>query len=86
MRCHLCPVFVGALGGLLMMAKQSVEEHWRVDNALGAILVYLSTEVSGRLAVALFGYIDTVVHNSGLVWTEQLSRAEWSPLGRLSRC
>ena len=57
--CHavngLSAVIIGAVGGLVMMAVDSLLLRFRIDDAVGAVPVHLGAGVWGTLAVALFG-------------------------------
>lgn len=46
---------IGAIGGLVMLIVDTLLEHFRIDDAVGAIPVHLGAGIWGTLAVAFFG-------------------------------
>lgn len=50
--------FIGAVGGLVMLATDRLLIHFRIDDAIGAIPVHLGAGIWGTLAVGLFGDLD----------------------------
>lgn len=48
-------VIIGAVAGAVMLAADRLLEHFRVDDAVGAIPVHLAAGVWGTLAVGFFG-------------------------------
>ncbi|MDA0242607.1 MAG: ammonium transporter [Chloroflexi bacterium] len=50
--------FIGAVGGLIMVAATHALERWRIDDAIGAVPVHLAAGIWGTLAVGLFGQTD----------------------------
>ncbi|OQW93493.1 MAG: ammonium transporter [Beggiatoa sp. IS2] len=56
--CHavtaLAALFIGAIGGILMIATKYLLNHWRIDDAVDAIPVHAAGGIWGTLAVAFF--------------------------------
>lgn len=63
-------VVIGAVGGMAMLMTESLLEHLRIDDAVGAIPVHLGAGVWGTLAVAVFG--NPILINTGLNSIQQL--------------
>ncbi|MCB9076821.1 MAG: ammonium transporter [Anaerolineaceae bacterium] len=63
-------VLIGIIGGWVMIAADRLLEHYRVDDAVGAIPVHLAAGIWGTLAVALFGQPDLL--GTGLGFWAQL--------------
>ncbi|MCS6960552.1 MAG: ammonium transporter [Pseudanabaenaceae cyanobacterium SKYGB_i_bin29] len=60
---------IGAIGAAVMVLVADLLEHYRIDDAVGAIPVHLGAGVWGTLALPLFG--DREVINTGLsVWQQ----------------
>jgi ammonium transporter len=72
--CHAvsaaAAVFIGAIGGLVMIGASLLLERARIDDAVGAIPAHLSAGIWGTLAVAFFGHPDLL--GTGLSRGEQL--------------
>jgi Amt family ammonium transporter len=63
-------LLIGAVGGVLMLACDSLLVRLRIDDAVGAIPVHLAAGVWGTLAVGLFG--DPQLLGTGLSWAAQV--------------
>ncbi len=61
---------VGATGGVMVLIGQKVLDHFRIDDAVGAVPVHLFAGVWGTLCVALFG--DVSLFGTGLDRWQQL--------------
>ncbi len=61
---------IGAIGGLVMIAVDSLLLRLQMDDAVGAIPVHLGAGVWGTLAVGIFG--DTSLLGTGLSRSEQI--------------
>ncbi len=48
-------VAIGGIAGLVMLGVEHLLEHYRIDDAVGAVPVHLGAGIWGTLAVALFG-------------------------------
>src|SRR5690606_31167260 len=53
-------LITGAIGGVVMMAAESLLRRWRIDDAVGAVPVHLAAGIWGTLAVALFGDLNAL--------------------------
>ena len=62
--------FIGAIGGLVMLATTHLLAQWRIDDAVGAIPVHLGAGIWGTLAVGLFGQLPLL--GTGLGRGEQI--------------
>ena len=47
-------VIIGAIGGLIMMGTTRLLEHFKIDDAIGAVPAHLTPGIWGTLAVAFF--------------------------------
>jgi Amt family ammonium transporter len=63
-------VIIGMVGGAVMLLVDQLLEHFRIDDAVGAIPVHLGAGVWGTLAVALFGQPELL--GAGLSFGMQL--------------
>ena len=63
-------IIIGGVGGILMLFAESLLEHWRIDDAIGAFPVHGAAGVWGTVAVALFG--DPTILGTGLSRFDQL--------------
>ena len=51
-------LFIGAIGGLLMILTDMTLSKWHIDDAIGAIPVHLGAGIWGTVAVALFSDLE----------------------------
>jgi len=66
-------VFIGAVGGLAMLAVEHLLERWRIDDAIGAVGVHAGAGIWGTLAVGLFGrpeILGTGLGRGAQVWAQ----------------
>ena len=63
-------VFIGFVGGAVMLLATFLLEKLRIDDAVGAIPVHLGAGIWGTLSVALFG--NPTILSTGLSMTDQL--------------
>ncbi|MCB0222365.1 MAG: response regulator, partial [Anaerolineae bacterium] len=63
-------VLIGVIGGWVMIGADRLLEHYRIDDAVGAIPVHLAAGIWGTLAVAFFGHPDLL--GTGLDFWAQL--------------
>lgn len=63
-------ILIGGIGGLVMMAADTLLLRLRIDDAVGAVPVHLAAGIWGTLAVALFGDPDVLA--TGLDRYDQL--------------
>ncbi|OQW91552.1 MAG: ammonium transporter, partial [Beggiatoa sp. IS2] len=60
--CHAvspsAALFIGAMGGILMISVKYLLNRWQIDDAVDAIPVHVGAGVWGTLAVALFASTD----------------------------
>ncbi len=63
-------VIIGVVGGVVMVGAEVLLERCRIDDAVGAVPVHLAAGIWGTIAVALFGDLDRLGTNLGLM--EQL--------------
>lgn len=63
-------VFIGAIGGVVMLASQYLMNKARIDDAVGAVPVHLVAGAWGTIALALFGQPELI--GTGLSVTQQL--------------
>ena len=63
-------VFIGAVGGLIMLGCEALLERYKIDDAVGAIPVHLGAGAWGTLAVGIFG--DPALLGTGLGRIEQI--------------
>ncbi|MCC5843393.1 MAG: ammonium transporter [Verrucomicrobia bacterium] len=50
----LAAIIIGAVGGLIMLVTTRVLEHFKIDDAIGAVPAHLTPGIWGTLAAALF--------------------------------
>ncbi len=62
-------IAIGAVGAVVMFIGESLLEHWRIDDVVGAVPVHACAGVWGTLAVAIFGNPDVLGTN--LDWFNQ---------------
>jgi ammonium transporter len=64
--CHAVSAFdaviIGGIGGAVMLGCDWLLEHFRIDDAVGAVPVHLGAGIWGTLAVAIFGDLDILGH------------------------
>lgn len=53
-------VLIGCIGSICMIIITRLLEHYRIDDAIGAIPVHLGAGIWGTLAVGIFGSLDTL--------------------------
>jgi Amt family ammonium transporter len=63
-------LFIGAVGGLIMLAVDYLLLHLRIDDAVSAIPVHLGAGIWGTLCAGLFG--DPALLGTGLSWGAQV--------------
>ena len=63
-------IFIGAIGGLIMLGVSKFLEKCKIDDAVGAIPVHLGAGIWGTLAVGIFGKPEFL--HTGLSQAEQL--------------
>ena len=63
----LLAVFVGAIGGGLVVVAVPILDRLRIDDVVGAIPVHLVAGIWGTLAVGLFGGGDLLVQLTGIL-------------------
>ena len=66
----LSAIFVGAIGGLVMLIFELLLEHMQIDDAVNAVPVHLGGGIWGTLAVVLFA--DSGGSGTNLSWLNQL--------------
>ena len=62
---------IGLVGGMIVIGVEELLEHYRIDDAVGAIPVHLGAGIWGTLAVGLYGDLDIL--GTGLTRMEQVS-------------
>lgn len=72
--CHAVSLreaaLIGELGAWVMLGVDYLLEHFKVDDAVGAIQVHLGAGIWGTLALGIFG--DLSILNTGLSRSEQI--------------
>jgi Amt family ammonium transporter len=63
-------VLIGLVGGMIVIGTEQLLEHYRIDDAVGAIPVHLGAGIWGTLAVGLYG--DLEILGTGLGRVEQI--------------
>lgn len=53
-------VLIGAVGGMVVVAVEELMNHFKIDDAVGAIPVHLGAGVWGTLAVGLYGDLEVI--------------------------
>jgi Amt family ammonium transporter len=53
-------ILIGAVGGMVVVAAEEILNHYRVDDAVGAIPVHLGAGIWGTLAVGLYGDLEMI--------------------------
>lgn len=69
----IAAVIIGAIGGLIMLLTTRVLEHFRIDDAIGAVPAHLTPGIWGTLAAALFAdssIIGTEVNRVAMFQTQ----------------
>jgi Amt family ammonium transporter len=61
---------IGLVGGMIVIGVEELLEHYRIDDAVGAIPVHLGAGIWGTLAVGLYGDLDIL--GTGLTRMEQV--------------
>jgi Amt family ammonium transporter len=61
---------IGLVGGMIAIGVEELLEHYRIDDAVGAIPVHLGAGIWGTLAVGLYG--DLEILGTGLTRLEQI--------------
>jgi Amt family ammonium transporter len=61
---------IGLIGGMIVIGVEDLLEHYRIDDAVGAIPVHLGAGIWGTLAVGLYGDLDIL--GTGLSRMEQV--------------
>jgi Amt family ammonium transporter len=61
---------IGLVGGMIVIGVEELLEHYRIDDAVGAIPVHLGAGIWGTLAVGLYG--DLNILGTGLTRLEQI--------------
>ena len=61
---------IGLVGGMIVIGVEELLEHYRIDDAVGAIPVHLGAGIWGTLAVGLYGDLDIL--GTGLMRMEQV--------------
>jgi len=61
---------IGLVGGMIVIGVEELLEHYRIDDAVGAIPVHLGAGIWGTLAVGLYGNLDIL--GTGLTRMEQV--------------
>ena len=61
---------IGLVGGMIVIGVEELLEHYRIDDAVGAIPVHLGAGIWGTLAVGLYGDLDIL--GTGLTRIEQV--------------
>ena len=63
-------ILIGAVGGMVVVAAEEILNHYKIDDAVGAIPVHLGAGIWGTLAVGLYGDLDMI--GTGLSRFEQI--------------
>ena len=53
-------ILIGLVGGMVVVAAEEILNHFRVDDAVGAIPVHLGAGIWGTLAVGLYGDLELI--------------------------
>ena len=61
---------IGLVGGMIVIGVEELLEHYRIDDAVGAIPVHLGAGIWGTIAVGLYGDLDIL--GTGLSRLEQV--------------
>ena len=61
---------IGLVGGMIVIIVEELLEHYKIDDAVGAIPVHLAAGIWGTLAVGLYG--DLEILGTGLTRIEQI--------------
>ena len=51
-------ILIGFVGGMVVLSVEEILEHFKIDDAVGAIPVHLGAGVWGTLAVGLYGDLE----------------------------
>jgi len=63
-------ILIGLVGGMVVVAAEEILNHYKVDDAVGAIPVHLGAGIWGTLAVGLYGDLEMI--GTGLSRFEQI--------------
>jgi ammonium transporter, Amt family len=63
-------VVIGLVGGAICVGATSLMNHWKIDDAVGAVPVHLGGGIWGTLSVAIFGELNQL--GTGLTRLEQV--------------
>jgi len=63
-------ILIGLVGGMVVVAAEEILNHYKVDDAVGAIPVHLGAGIWGTLAVRLYGDLEMI--GTGLSRFEQI--------------
>ncbi len=61
---------IGLVGGMIAIIGEELLEHYRIDDAVGAIPIHLGAGIWGTLAVGLYGNLESLA--TGLTRMEQI--------------
>jgi Amt family ammonium transporter len=53
-------VLIGLVGGMVVVASEEILNHYKIDDAVGAIPVHLGAGIWGTLAVGLYGDLEMI--------------------------
>lgn len=63
-------VLIGLIGGMISVGGEKLLEHFKIDDAVGAIPVHLCAGIWGTIALGLYGDLDII--GTGLTRFEQI--------------
>lgn len=63
-------ILIGLVGGMVVVAAEEILNHYKIDDAVGAIPVHLAAGIWGTLAVGLYGNLELI--GTGLSRFEQI--------------